>query len=257
MFGGTTMKRFLCLLVGLCVVSGSVFAETDYIAMPFIRAIREGDRSDRAIQNLYVAGPGEIMGALTVRGAHAVTGALTVGGALGVTGALTLPLVNGRIWVGNSSGVAAAVAVSGDVTISNAGATTIGAGKVTSAMLATAAQDQIAYLTVVGADLAAAGTGTITIQAKDAAGNNLAARCLVRTWIGTADDFGPDAVTDYSVTTGTSKEEVTANAEYLAITDATGKIVMAVDNSGAGTVYAWAELGGRIVASGAVVLTAP
>jgi hypothetical protein len=149
------------------------------------------------------------------------------------------------------------VTMSGDCTMAATGAVTIGAGKVTEAMLSTATQDRIAYLTVTGADLANAGTGTITIQAKDAAGNNLAAACLVRTWIGTADDYGADALTDYSVTTGTSKQEVTANGEYLAVTDATGKVIMAVDNGGAGTVYAWAELGGRVYASGAVALTAP
>ena len=130
-------------------------------------------------------------------------------------------------------------------------------GAVAAGDLATAVQDQIAYITVTGADLASAGTGTVTIQLKDSAGNDLAAAALVRTWIGTADDYGPDALTDYSVSTGTSKEEVTANAEYLAITDGSGTIVMAVDNGGAGTVYAWAEVGGRIVASGAISLTAP
>ena len=170
-----------------------------------------------------------------------------------------LALANTKIMVGNASGRAAAVSMSGDATIANTGAVTIAAGSVEETMLSTATQDKIGYLTIVGADLASSGTGTITIQLKDAAGNNLAARALVRTWIGTADDFGPDALTDYSVSTGTEKEEVTANAEYLAITDATGLIVMAVDKAGgaAGSVYAWAEVGGRIVASGEVALTAP
>jgi len=125
--------------------------------------------------------------------------------------------------------------------------------------LVAALADHIAYVTVTGADLASAGTGTITIQLKDADGNNLSAAALVRTWIGTADDYGVDALTDYSVSTGTQKEEVTANGEYLAITDGSGTIVMAVDyaGGGAGSVYAWAEVGGRIVASGEVALTAP
>lgn len=190
----------------------------------------------------------------------------------------------GYIIVGNASTVGVDVAVSGDITMATNGAValaadsvaaaemadadhgdvawlsgvaTIDAGVVTAAKLATAVQDQIAYITVVGADLASAGTGTITIQLKDAAANNLAALALVRTWIGTADDLGVDALTDYSVTTGTQKEQVTDNGEYLAITDATGLIVMAVDAGGADSVWAWAEVGGRIVASGEVVLTAP
>jgi hypothetical protein len=113
--------------------------------------------------------------------------------------------------------------------------------------------------TIVGADAATNGTGTITIQLKDAAGVNLAEQSLIRTWIGTADDFGVDALTDYSVGTGVEKEEVTANGEYLAISDTNGVVVMDIDLAGgaAGSVYAWAAIGGRIVASGEVVLTAP
>lgn len=44
-------------------------------------------------------------------------------------------LASGRLLVGNGSNVAAAVAVTGDVTINNSGVTAIGAGKVLSAMI--------------------------------------------------------------------------------------------------------------------------
>lgn len=47
-------------------------------------------------------------------------------------------LADGKVLVGNASGVAAAQTLSGDVTVSNAGVTAIGANKVTAAMLATA-----------------------------------------------------------------------------------------------------------------------
>lgn len=47
-----------------------------------------------------------------------------------------IPLANGDFFVGNSGGIATAVAPTGDVTFSNAGVFVIGAGKVTSAMLA-------------------------------------------------------------------------------------------------------------------------
>jgi hypothetical protein len=120
------------------------------------------------------------------------------------------------------------------------------------------AQDAlIATVTVVGADLGSAGTGTITVQLVDSAGVDVDEQSLIRTWIGTADDFGADALTDYSVTTGTEKEEVTANAEYIAITDTNGVIVMAVDAGGADSVWAWVDIGGLVVSSGEVVLTAP
>jgi hypothetical protein len=54
-------------------------------------------------------------------------------------------LASGRILVGNGSNVAAAVAVSGDVTINNSGAVAIGAGKVLSAMISSS-QITLAHL---------------------------------------------------------------------------------------------------------------
>jgi hypothetical protein len=50
------------------------------------------------------------------------------------TGAIT-NLTNGNVYIGNSSNVATAVPVTGDVIITNAGVTTIGTGKVTDAKL--------------------------------------------------------------------------------------------------------------------------
>jgi len=197
-------------------------------------------------------------------------------------GTATVTQTADTLLVGNDASNQVAMPVTGDVTISQDGTnvtTAITAGSIVNADVNTnaaiayskldlatsiapsdlqaALADRIAYITVTGADLATNGTGTITIQLKDAAGSDLAAAALVRTWIGTANDYGVDALTDYSVSTGTQKEEVTANGEYLAITDGSGTIVMAIDNGGAGSVYAWAEVGGRIVASGEVALTAP
>ncbi|HRO68223.1 MAG TPA: hypothetical protein PL182_11710, partial [Pseudobdellovibrionaceae bacterium] len=65
-------------------------------------------------------------------------------------------LANGRIWVGNGTAVAAAVAVSGDATLSNAGALTIAANAITSAKIANGA--------VANADLA---NGAVTAQKTD------------------------------------------------------------------------------------------
>lgn len=47
----------------------------------------------------------------------------------------TIPLADGKVLVGNSSGVATAVTLSGDVTNTNAGVTAIGANKVLSSMV--------------------------------------------------------------------------------------------------------------------------
>ena len=51
--------------------------------------------------------------------------------------ALTSTLPNGQIWIGNASNVATGRTLTGDVTVSNTGITTIGTAKVVDAMLAT------------------------------------------------------------------------------------------------------------------------
>lgn len=100
------------------------------------------------------------------------------------------------------------------------------------------------------------GDATLTIQARNADGSDYLANVLTRVWVGTANDFGADAITGITVVTGTSKQVVTANAELLVITDATGTAVLTLNNGGAGTIYAWAELAGNIYPSGAIVITA-
>lgn len=93
------------------------------------------------------------------------------GGALNIAdGALAVDdvaLANGKILVGNDSGKGAAVSMSGDVTIDNTGATTIGAGKVTSAMLADGAG--------VAALLTAGLGGSVSVTKTDAATTTIVA----------------------------------------------------------------------------------
>ena len=126
---------------------------------------------------------------------------------------------------------------------------------ITIAKLADAVQDLIATIALTGTD-DKDNTGTMSIQVRDAAGNNLAQRSRVRTWISTSDYGAPVARTDFSVTTGTELQEVEANADYEVITDATGKVVMNIDEGGAGTVYVMAEVNGRIY-SAQLDITAP
>lgn len=57
-------------------------------------------------------------------------------------------LADAHILVGSGAGVATDVAMSGDISITNAGVTAIGAAKVTAAMLATAAEDGLGMLRV-------------------------------------------------------------------------------------------------------------
>lgn len=99
------------------------------------------------------------------------------------------------------------------------------------------------------------GTATLTIQAIGLNDADYEENVLVRAWVGTANDFGVDAITGITVATGTSKQVVTANGELLVISDATGTIVLTLNNNAAGTLYAWAEIGGNIYPSGAIVIT--
>jgi len=119
--------------------------------------------------------------------------------------------------------------------------------------LAVALQDVIPSLTLTGTN-DGDGTGTMDIQAKDAAGNNLAQRFLVRTWIANAEFSEPDAQTDFSVTTGEEMVEVEADADYEVICDTTGKITMNIDTAADKTVYVMAEIDGRIY-TGSVAIT--
>jgi hypothetical protein len=90
------------------------------------------------------------------------------------------------------------------------------------------------------------GTGTMAIQVRDAANNNLAQRFLVRIWIADAEFSEPDPQTDFSVLAGEQMRELEADADYEVITDANGAANMNIDAGGAKTVYVMAEIDGRI-----------
>jgi len=90
------------------------------------------------------------------------------------------------------------------------------------------------------------GTGSMDLQVQDAAGGNLAERCLLRVWIADAEYSEPDAQTDFSVTTGEQMRELEADADYEVITDAAGAVSMNIDTATNKTVWVMAELDGRI-----------
>jgi len=89
------------------------------------------------------------------------------------------------------------------------------------------------------------GTGTVTIQVQDAAGNDLAGRFLVHCWTDDTDFGAPTALTGFAPTTGTTISAYTANADLAVLTDANGRIVLDCNKGSAGTIYVMAELGGR------------
>jgi hypothetical protein len=90
------------------------------------------------------------------------------------------------------------------------------------------------------------GTGTMAIQIADRAGNDIADRFKVHTWIADADMSEPDAQTDFSVSTGEQLYETEADADYTVISDATGLVEMDIDAGGAKTVFVMACIDGRI-----------
>jgi len=94
---------------------------------------------------------------------------------------------------------------------------------------------------------------TITVQARDAADNNLAERFLVRVWIAAANFGAPDATGNtVAVETGTTYETETANAAYKVISDGSGTVAIGVTISGAASRCIMAEIDGRIYSSSQV-----
>ncbi len=165
----------------------------------------------------------------------------------------TLAIADGKIMVGNASGVGAAVDMSGDATSANDGEVTIAAGVVAESMLTTALADKVPYLAVSAADQTD-GTADITIQLKDAAGNNLATKALVHCWLADTDGGAPAAPeTTLDPSTGTVITTHTANADLDVISDANGTIVL-VNTDENGTTYLMAEIMG-VVYSAEVTVT--
>lgn len=90
-------------------------------------------------------------------GLTGIASSLSIGGnAATVTNGLYNTLADGKIYLGNGSNVATAVTPSGDVTMTNAGVTSIGAVKVLNSMLA----GSITASKLVGTDIATVGTIT-------------------------------------------------------------------------------------------------
>ncbi len=131
-------------------------------------------------------------------------------------------------------------------------------GSVGAAELDAATQDLLPNLLITfGAE--AADVIAITIQARDAANNNLAANVLVNLWIATAAMGAPSATGNtYALTTGTSVFAFTGqtNAHYSVLSASSGAVVFNLTVAGAATRYVMAELDGRIYSSGVITWAA-
>lgn len=98
----------------------------------------------------------------------------------------------------------------------------------------------------------------VTVQAKDASGNDLSERVLIRGWVGSS-QYGGEAATapntDFTATTGTVVKVVTTDKHLLAISNGSGRVVFSVEDTGTLTFYLMAELDGRVYASEAITFT--
>jgi len=173
----------------------------------------------------------------------------TVTGTWADLGSVTTIDINGGSIDGATIGAAAAGAITGttitgttltDGTISTTAGAVTGALNISGATvtyraiaaadLASALQDAVPYAAITGVDNTD-GTGSVTIQVRDAAGNALAGRFLLRVWVSTAAYGAPAAITGFAVTTGTQAQEVVANADRWVITDANGVVVMSLSDA--------------------------
>ena len=101
-------------------------------------------------------------------------------------------------------------------------------------------------------------TISVTVQAKDAAGDNLGERVLIRGWLGSSQCGGEVSTppnTDFTVSTGTIVKELTTNRHLLAISNENGRVVFSVQDTGSPTFYLMAELDGRVYASDAITFS--
>ena len=109
---------------------------------------------------------------------------------------------------------------------------------VTVAKLADAVQDDLPTATVTaGAEVAHA--RTITVQFKDAAGNDLAEQRMVRMTVNPTSALAPPAATGTDTfgapSAGTIQQTVVDKADYWVMTDGTGKYVFELTHNDAGS----------------------
>lgn len=115
---------------GRVIISGNTTGIVDTSSWSVGDAIYVSETTG-TLTNVKPTGTALIQKIGTVGRSSAVNGQLTV---VGAGRSNDVPnLGDGNVWVGNASGVATAVALSGDVTVSNAGVTAIGSGVIVNA----------------------------------------------------------------------------------------------------------------------------
>ncbi|MEA3210978.1 MAG: hypothetical protein QOE70_4035 [Chthoniobacter sp.] len=132
-------------------------------------------------------------------------------------------------------------------------ATTVADAAVTAAKLGDGVSDAIPTVSVAVVDTGVAHTATITVQLKDAQGNNLAARSTITVFL-SATSFGdPTDLGTVTATTGKVLKADTADALLTCVTDAAGVLVLSAVLTGAGNLFAHATAGGLVVVGNVAV----
>ena len=201
-------------------------------------------------------------------------------------GTAAVTLATDSILVGNDSSNQTAMAVIGDVTITQDGTnvtTAIAAGvivdadiksdaAIVSTKLATAVQDSLALadsalqpdgdgsgLSGIAAAPAVAGsvdgtTNTVTITANDGAGNTIAAKRLMRVWMSETSGGSPSTNNIESVTLsgGAAIQTVSEAADYVYLTADTGIASAEIVGTAAGTNYVNVADGGYVTSAAVV-----
>ena len=95
----------------------------------------------------------------------------------------------------------------------------------------------------------------VTVQLKDAIGNDVAQEHLMRLWVGDAVKGGECATAPsggISVQTGTLLNTITAGKQVEVISDTNGTIVLRLTDTGTPTFYLMTEFDGKVYASSAI-----
>jgi hypothetical protein len=150
------------------------------------------------------------------------------------------------------AGSALAVKLDGATLAVSASGAKVADNGVAVGQLAAAVQDLIPNLTITaGAEVA--DKRTITVQARDAANNNLAQRFMMTVWISTVEYGMPDSTnTTAIVETGAIYAPHETDVGFDVISDANGRVAIGFTIIGAATRYIMAEVDGRIYSSGAL-----
>lgn len=123
------------------------------------------------------------------------------------------------------------------------------------AQLADAVADQIMGAPAITIAAEGGDAIAVSVQAKDAQGNNLGIRCHVTWWAADAAYGAPSAdppSAGTAVTTGTALKEHTAEVLGEAFTDATGLLVLTLGEAAVDAWYLMVSIGGRVYASNVI-----